>query len=113
MSSINEIIADFLKVLGHSTRLDIINYLLSSGKKSVNEITDAMGQSQSTISQHLKILTNADILEYEKDGIKNMYHVKYDDIHKLLLHIKNFITKQVNEDINGITEANIADTLGS
>lgn len=112
MSSINEIIADFLKVLGHPTRLDIINYLLR-GKKSVNEITDAMGQSQSTISQHLKILTNADILEYEKDGIKNMYHVKYDDIYKLLLHIKNFITKQVNEGINGITEANIADTLGS
>jgi DNA-binding transcriptional ArsR family regulator len=55
-----------LKVLAHPIRLLII-HLLGDGERSVQELEKAVGISQSSISQHLNLLKDKEILESRRD----------------------------------------------
>ena len=83
---ITELVVDF-KALADEGRLKIVLYLMS-GKKSVGEITNAMGASQSATSHQLRILKDAKILQVEKCGNMNYYFVSDD-------HVKQIIQKSV------------------
>lgn len=64
-----------IKALSDENRLRILSML--SGKKDlcVCEITAVIGLSQPTISSHLKILENAGLLEYKKEGLWVNYNI--------------------------------------
>lgn len=74
---------EFLKALADETRLKILQFL---GDKEMCQcdIVPAMDKSQSTISQHLQILTNAGILEYRKEGQRSLYKLKDERIRKII-----------------------------
>jgi DNA-binding transcriptional ArsR family regulator len=61
-------IADIIKALGDPTRLKII-YLLKHGELCVCEIMTALDKPQPTVSHHLNLLKNADILKWRKEGV--------------------------------------------
>jgi DNA-binding transcriptional ArsR family regulator len=103
-------IADFLKVLAHPIRLRIIE-CLKTGEKSVNDIQSELNKSQSTISQHLKILTSANILNYRKDGLKSFYKISQPKIHAITLALSQYISELNQDHIEDITSGNITDTL--
>jgi len=63
-----------LKVLGHATRLLILE-ALRSGEKSVTELEELVGGSQSNISQHLRLMRDHDILTARKNGNHVYYSV--------------------------------------
>ena len=69
MSELREYIIEFLKVIGDQTRLDIMD-LLKDGEKSSAEIQNSLMKAQSTISQHLKNLTNSNLIEVKKKTVK-------------------------------------------
>ena len=56
------------KALGEKNRLRIINMLMAR-PMCVCEITDVLNLSQSTVSGHLKILKETDIIEDTKEGL--------------------------------------------
>ena len=56
------------KALGEKNRLRILN-MLSAKPLCVCEITEIIKLSQSTVSGHLKILKDAEIIEDIKDGL--------------------------------------------
>ncbi len=62
-----EEIASVLKVLGHPERLRIL-VLLSRGELTVSELVHIMGLSQPRITQYIKSLEEADIIERLKEG---------------------------------------------
>ena len=64
--------ADIIKALGDPTRLKII-YLLKYGELCVCEIMTALNKPQPTVSHHLNLLKNADILKWRKDGVWTYY----------------------------------------
>lgn len=70
---LSELVTDF-KALGDAGRLKIILFLLG-GKKSVGEISLALGYSQSATSHALRILKDAKILSLEKNGNVNYYYI--------------------------------------
>ncbi len=74
---------EFLKALADETRLKILQFL---GDKEMCQcdIIPAMDKSQSTISQHLQILTNAGVLESRKDGQRSLYKLKDERIRKIV-----------------------------
>ncbi|MEM2135453.1 MAG: metalloregulator ArsR/SmtB family transcription factor [Candidatus Jordarchaeaceae archaeon] len=74
---------EFLKALADETRLKILQFL---GDKEMCQcdIVPAMDKSQSTISQHLQILTNAGVLEYRKEGQRSLYKLKDERIRKII-----------------------------
>lgn len=58
-----------MKVLSHPHRISIVEFLCSAGPKAVAEIIDELKISQSSTSQHLKLLEGQNILRsYRKDG---------------------------------------------
>ena len=57
-----------LKALAYKSRLRIIN-MLQDKPLCVCEITEVLGLSQSTVSGHLRVLRDADLLEDSKDGL--------------------------------------------
>ena len=60
-------LARCLKALAHPLRLRIMLFL-QDGEKSVGEIENCVGSSQSNISQHLGIMRDKNILTSRKEG---------------------------------------------
>lgn len=78
--------AEILKALGHPTRLQITEILMNAmdGESSVMDIVRALDLPQATISQHLKVLSFAGIIEGERRGAKIMYRVKSNKVKELV-----------------------------
>lgn len=64
-----------LKVLAHPTRLMII-HLLGDGERSVQDLEKALGVSQSSISQHLNLLKDKEILESRRVAQQVFYRLR-------------------------------------
>ncbi len=64
--------AEAFKVFSVETRIKIIE-LLKAGPLSVNTMTDALGVTQSAVSQHLRVLKQAGLVTDERKG----YHIFY------------------------------------
>ena len=116
MSELTEKIADFLRILGEQTRLDILNLLKSgekSGEKSSREIEVSLEKSQSTISQHLKTLIDADLISFEKKGNIKYYLIKNDYVFKILTFVQSFVISLESEKRRKAADLDIYDTLGA
>ncbi len=75
--------AEFFKTLGHPARLAILDHL-RDGRKSVNELQVLLDADQSTVSQQLAKLRNANLVETDKVGTVVYYSVHDPVIFKLL-----------------------------
>ena len=64
-----------LNALGEETRIKIIQVLMP-GKQCACSIYPAVGKAQSTVSQHLRILEEAGILESRREGVNIWYNLK-------------------------------------
>ena len=69
-----ELAARALKSIAHPLRLKIL-CVLGEQEACVQEIVDAVGTSQSNISQHLAILRDKDVLMTRKDANRVFYRV--------------------------------------
>ncbi len=62
----------YFKAFGDPTRLRILA-LLVGGEKTVNKIVKSVGLSQPTVSRHLSILREAEIVVDRRDGQQVFY----------------------------------------
>lgn len=62
--------AGLFKVLAEPARLQMLSQLAAAGCRpvSVGELTEMMELSQPTISHHLKVMTEAGLLDRRRDG---------------------------------------------
>jgi phosphinothricin acetyltransferase len=68
--------AAWFRALGDPTRVRIVSVLARAGRAlTVSEIVAAVGIGQSTVSQHLKILTEVRFLLSERRGTARLYRV--------------------------------------
>ncbi len=75
--------AKFFKALGDKTRLIIVGCLLKQDHCAC-DFSTTTGKDQTTVSRHLKILCEAGILRYEKDGRYVIYSIKDDKMKEIL-----------------------------
>lgn len=66
-------LADLGKALGHPARVLILRLLLRRGTCVCGEIVDELPLAQSTVSQHLKVLKDAGLIQGEVDGPRICY----------------------------------------
>ncbi len=66
--------AELLKVLSHPIRLKIICQL-GLEEKTVQQLIDSVGSTQSNVSQHLAIMRNNGVLQYRKNATQVLYSV--------------------------------------
>jgi ArsR family transcriptional regulator, arsenate/arsenite/antimonite-responsive transcriptional repressor len=68
--------ASWFRALGDATRVQILNLLaLERRQLRVGEIVDAVEVGQSTVSQHLKVLTTVGFVLVERRGTASLYRV--------------------------------------
>lgn len=75
--------ARIFKALAHPIRLKIIKKL-SNGELCVCKLNEDVDFSQSNLSQHLKILKEADILNSKKEGMWTYYSIANNKVLELL-----------------------------
>ncbi len=76
-------ISDLAKAISHPARVAILDYLLKENGCICNDIVAALPLSQPTVSQHLKALKNAGLIEGEIVGNAICYFVNEKPILKL------------------------------
>ena len=66
--------AELLRLLGHPTRLAIMEEL-STGAKCVTDIQDLLEVPQANVSQHLQALRREQIVDFHEDGNLRCYYI--------------------------------------
>lgn len=79
-------IADLLKVMGHPIRLRILRFLLN-GPSCATLTNRNIDVSQPNLSQHLKVLTEAGILDFCKLGTKRCFYIVRPDFIKKMFEL--------------------------
>ena len=76
-------LADLFKVLGDPTRLKIVQLLLLRSHY-VTELAEAMGMEQSAISHQLRVLRQARLVTFKKEGKSALYSLNDEHVVVLL-----------------------------
>jgi ArsR family transcriptional regulator len=63
-----ERLAASLRVVADPARLRLLSLIGAAGEVCVCDLTDVLGLSQPTVSHHLRVLTDAGLLEREQRG---------------------------------------------
>jgi DNA-binding transcriptional ArsR family regulator len=72
--TIYEMQAEISKTLAHPLRIALL-HILKDGEKTVNELVEILGASQSNISQHLALMRQRQIVKTRKEGSAVYYRV--------------------------------------
>lgn len=83
--------AKIIKALSDPNRLKIID-ILSCGEKCACDILEQFNFSQPTLSHHMKVLIECDLVKSRKEGLWNYYTLNTSSCNKLILFIMTLIT---------------------
>lgn len=75
--------AQFFRALAHPTRIRLLEILVR-GRRSVQELQEALALDQPTVSQQLAVLRNQNIVATQKEGASVRYAVRDPLIGELL-----------------------------
>jgi len=78
---------DVFKALADPTRLKILE-CVEKGERCICEIIPYTGKSQPCVSQHLKVMKHAGIINERKDGTKILIKASNDNIFKIIEQVK-------------------------
>jgi DNA-binding transcriptional ArsR family regulator len=70
-------VAGALDALGDPTRRAVLE-LLRDGERSVRELTDHTDVSQPAVSQHLRVLRDAGLVDVRPAGTRRLYRIRPD-----------------------------------
>ena len=87
-------LSDLFKIFGDTTRMKIL-FALFEGELCVCAIAELLKMEQSAVSHQLKILKNANLVSYRRDGKTNCYFLADD-------HVKSIIAQgfeHIKEDV--------------
>lgn len=68
-------VAGVLKTLANSRRLLLLCKLAEHGRMSVGQLAEAVGISQSALSQHLAVMREEKLVTFERDGQTLHYRI--------------------------------------
>ena len=92
-----ETLARFAKALGHPTRIKILNYLESQSCCYTGDLLEVLPLAQSTISQHLKELKNAGLINGEVNPPKIKYCIHQENWEKAKILFAAFFEKHATK----------------
>jgi DNA-binding transcriptional ArsR family regulator len=78
-------LAEFAKALAHPARIAILKVLAKRNECICGEIVEILPLAQSTVSQHLKELKNAGLIDGAVDGPRSCYCINWQAFEKFNL----------------------------
>ncbi len=91
-------LAELAKALGHPARIAILRELARRQTCICGEIVEVLPLAQSTVSQHLKELKDAGLIQGTVDGAKSCYCINWDSVRQLQHLIATFLVKGESGD---------------
>ncbi|WP_436415910.1 ArsR/SmtB family transcription factor [Petrimonas sp.] len=91
-------IALFAKALGHPTRVAIVQFLLSQESCYFGDIHDVFPNAKATVSQHLKELRNAGLIQGEIETPKVKYCINKENWEIARRLFGEFFSPEINPD---------------
>ena len=88
MNSDYKVNAKIFKAISDHNRLKIIN-MLSCGEKCACDILKNFDFTQPTLSHHMKVLMDSDLVKCRKDGLWSYYFLESTKSNKLVLSLMN------------------------
>ena len=100
--------ADIFDVIADGTRRDILQLLreraiANEHGTSVSHIVSELGVSQPTVSKHLKVLREAELVSVREEGQHRYYHLDASPLEELEVWLEPFTDFTVGTDENGAT----------
>ena len=87
-----EIGSKILKAMGNISRLQIL-FALKENEKSVGQLEDIVGLSQSALSQHLAVLRRVEVVKTRRQAQTIYYSIK----NAVVINILNLLDKYYNQ----------------
>jgi DNA-binding transcriptional ArsR family regulator len=88
-------LAEFAKALSHPARISILKVLAEKNECICGDIVEVLPLAQSTVSQHLKELKNAGLIDGSIDGPRSCYCINWkafekfnNDMNSLFIKLK-------------------------
>lgn len=88
--------AEIIRAMGNAARLVVVEGL-SSGDKTVGELTEMVNLDISTVSRHLLILRNAGIVSRRRDGNRMIYSLRTPCVLNFINCVEQVITHENEE----------------
>ena len=86
-------LAEFAKAMSHPARIAILNVLAQRNECICGDIVDVLPLAQSTVSQHLKELKQAGLIEGTVDGPRSCYCINWKAFEKFTNDMSELFTK--------------------
>jgi len=90
-------IAQIAKVLSHPARIAIIQLLAEKKEIKTGNISDFLPISRTTVSQHLKELKNAGIIQGTIDGLKIHYCLDMKKLNEIREKYNSFLQSVISD----------------
>jgi len=88
------LIAKVSDALAHPARIKIYRFIMQNNRNRIpvcnKDVVAAFNYSQATISQHIKKLTEADLIQVKKDDKYSMYYANIGVLEKYLKATRKF-----------------------
>ena len=94
--TIYELQSEISKTMAHPLRLAIL-HCLKSGEKTVNDLTETIGASQSNVSQHLALMRQRQIVKTRKAGSNIYYRVANPKISQACDMVREVLLEQLSQ----------------
>ena len=96
-NSIFDIQADFCKMMGNATRLQII-HALREHPMNVNEIAQSTGIGQPVISRHLNTLRGTGVVQSQRHGNEIIYQLTDGNIVEVCDLVRKVLTNRIQKE---------------
>lgn len=93
-------LSEWSKALAHPARISIIKTLASKKKCICGELVIDLPLAQSTVSQHLKALKKAGLIQGEVDGPRSKYCINKKNFEKFTKIFGDFSERIVEQIVN-------------
>lgn len=76
-------LSELFRIFGDTTRIKIL-YTLFESELCVNDIAQLLGMTQSSVSHQLRILKNAKLVKFKRDGKQMIYSLDDDHVRSMI-----------------------------
>lgn len=90
-------LADTFRLLGEPNRLRLVAACLD-GPRSVGELTERVGVSQSLVSQHLRLLRSGRLLKQSRQGKNVFYELPDCHVRTMLVDMMDHVLEHEHEE---------------
>jgi ArsR family transcriptional regulator, virulence genes transcriptional regulator len=91
--------AGFLKSLSNERRLLILCHLISEGELTVGALVDAVGLSQSALSQHLARLRSDELVTFRRDAQTLYYRIASPHTGKVIAVLRDIYCPELGAEM--------------